>query len=203
MRERANTVLFLKKNSPRSKKSGVKVIFLDRDGVINEYPGDGRYVTKVAEFKFIPGSIKAIRRFNEAGFKVFIISNQAGIGKGLYSQQALERITQKMIRNLRRRRARVDGVYYCIHREEEACSCRKPNTALLQKALKEHRIRPRVSFFIGDSLRDIETAKRFGIKSVLVLSGREKLTNKNNWSLKPDYIFDNLLSVSHYLCRRF
>lgn len=181
----------------------MKVIFLDRDGVINEYPGDGKYVTRWEEFKFIPGSKQAIREFNQAGFKVFVISNQAGVSKGIYSFQDLQVITRKMIASLKKEKAHLDGVYYCPHQEKDNCNCRKPKDGLLKKALSEFRIKPKISFFIGDSFLDMKAAKNFGIKGVLLLSGKEKMTNRKNWEFTPDYIFDNLLSASRYICSHY
>jgi D-glycero-D-manno-heptose 1,7-bisphosphate phosphatase len=179
------------------------VVFLDRDGVINEYPGDFLYVTNWREFKFIPGSIEAIKKMKEKGFKLFIISNQAGVSKGIYSKKDLEEITRKMLNVLKKNNTYVDGVYYCMHREEDGCECRKPKTGLLHRAISEFKIKPTVSFFIGDSFRDMEAAKKFGAKAVLVLSGKEKITNRLQWKFEPDYIFDNLFVASYYLCDHY
>ena len=181
----------------------MKVVFLDRDGVINEYPGDGKYVTNWKEFKFIPGSIEAIRKLNENKFKVFVISNQAGVAKGGYSQNNLDAITERMLSALGKKKAGIDGVYYCTHHPEDKCLCRKPGIGLLERALKDSGINPTLSFFIGDSATDIMTAKNFGITSVLLLSGKEKISLRDTWLHKPDYIFDNLLLASHYLCSHY
>ncbi len=180
-----------------------RVVFLDRDGVINEFPGYGNYVTSWREFKFIPGSIEAIKKFKDCGFWVFVISNQAGVGKNIFSQKDLDIITTNMLKVLEKKGARVDGVYYCIHKPEDNCNCRKPKAGLLEKALEEAGIKKYKGFFIGDAITDIETAHRFGIDSVLVLSGREKLHSVKDWLIKPDYIFDNLLLASYYICNHY
>jgi D,D-heptose 1,7-bisphosphate phosphatase len=181
----------------------MKVVFLDRDGVINEYPGDTLYVTTWRDFRFIPGSIEAIRKLNERGFKLFVISNQAGVAKGLYSKKDLDKITRKMLNILKKNKAYLDGVYYCLHHQDDNCSCRKPKAGLLHKAMADFRIKPQVSFFIGDSFRDMKAAKEFGAKPVLLLSGKEKIANRKNWEFEPDYIFDNLLLAGHYLCEHY
>ncbi|HIE36045.1 MAG TPA: HAD family hydrolase [Candidatus Omnitrophica bacterium] len=181
----------------------MKVIFLDRDGVINEYPGDYRDVKNWKEFKFIPGSIEAIKKFNSKGFKLFVISNQAGVSKGPYLEKTLKTITKRMLNVLKRNHAYIGGVYYCIHKEEDNCLCRKPKTGLLHKSFEDFRISPEITFFIGDSFRDMKAARSSGAKTVLVLSGKEKLTNRKNWVFEPDYIFDNLLLASHYLCKHY
>ena len=178
----------------------MKVIFLDRDGVINEYPGDKKYVTSWEQFKFISGSIQAIKSFKQQGFKLFVISNQAGVNKGLYSQKELDRITKNMLIKIKKHHADIDGVFYCTHKPDDNCACRKPKTELLRKALSTLTVRPQEIFFIGDSFKDMEAAKEFGAVSVLVLSGREKISNRNRWKFEPDYIFDNLLLAAHYLC---
>ena len=92
-----------------------RVIFLDRDGVINKYPGDRNYVNNWKEFKFIPGSIGAIKMLNASGFRIFVVSNQAGVAKGLYSFEDLEYINKKMNAALKKEGAYLSGIYYCIH----------------------------------------------------------------------------------------
>lgn len=181
----------------------MNVIFLDRDGVINRYPGDTNYVTSVKEFYFISGSIEGIKKINEKGFKLFVISNQAGVTKGLYSQKELDAITGKMLQGFKKYGAHVDKVYYCIHQDIDNCLCRKPRIGLMQQAIKEFNLSPKTSFFIGDSFIDMQAAREFGAKSVLVLSGKEKITNRKNWKFEPEYIFDNLLVAAHYICTNY
>lgn len=181
----------------------MKAIFLDRDGVINEYPGSAQYVEKIAEFKFISGSLEGIKKLFDDGFNLFVISNQAGVAKGLYSEGVLNKINRKITSHLAKKKAQLRGIYYCMHHPESGCDCRKPKTGLLKRALDDFGQKPELSFFIGDSFKDMETARRFGAKSVLVLSGREKITNRDNWKFEPDYVFDNLLLAAHYLCLHF
>lgn len=181
----------------------MKVIFLDRDGVINEYPGDRNYITNHKEFKFIAGSIQGIKKLKDKGFKLFVISNQAGISKGLYSEKDLNQITKKMVDGLKKHKVQIDGILYCRHQEEDNCACRKPNTGLMHEAVKDLGKTVTVSFFIGDSFRDMNAAKKFGAKPVLVLSGKEKISNRDNWDFEPDYIFDNLLIASYYICSHY
>ncbi len=168
----------------------MKVVFLDRDGVINQYPGATRYVTSWDEFHFLPGVKKALERLNEAEYKVFIISNQAGVSKRIHSKESLEYITNNMLRELEGSSDNICGVYYCVHRDEDNCSCRKPKTGLLEKAFKEHSIPKnalKYSFFIGDSFQDIQTGSSFGCKTILVFSGKEKPGNQSDWPIKPDF----------------
>lgn len=181
----------------------MKVVFLDRDGVINKYPGDKRYVTNTGEFEFIPGSIEGIKKLKTSGFKIFIISNQAGVAKGIYSQKALDKITRKMENALKKQKASIDGIYYCTHLPQEECLCRKPKPGLLHRSLSDANITPAQAFFIGDSFMDMKAAQAFGAKSVLVLSGKEKISRRRQWEFEPDYIFDNLLVAAYYLCAHY
>lgn len=178
----------------------MKLIFLDRDGVINEYPGSTKYVNNPIEFNFIPGSAQGISKLNVCGFKLVVISNQAGVAKGLYTLDDLEQINKKMISGLKENNAFVSGIYYCTHHPQDKCGCRKPNLGLLKQAVSDLGVVPEESFFIGDSFLDMEVAKAFGAKSVLVLSGREKDSNRSSWKFEPDLVFDNLLAAAEYIC---
>jgi histidinol-phosphate phosphatase family protein len=175
----------------------MKVIFLDRDGVINEYPGDADYVKSWQEFRFLPSAKEALKKLNQAGFLLHVISNQAGINKGIYTQENLDRITANMVRELAEQGVKVSGVHYCTHKEEEKCSCRKPKTGLVEKVLTELKsqgtpIRLDESYFIGDTLRDIETGKKAGLKTILVFSGKEKPQSQSLWPIRPDFTAHDL-----------
>jgi D-glycero-D-manno-heptose 1,7-bisphosphate phosphatase len=180
----------------------MKIVFLDRDGVINRYPGDTKYVTSWKEFRFLPYAKSAIKKLNAAGFKVFVVSNQAGVIKGLYPQKNLDEITRKMLKELARAKAVIDGVYYCIHRDKDKCACRKPKTGMLERALKEHKI-PRSnlgnSFLVGDTIRDVKTGKNAGCKTILVFSGKEKPANKPDWEESPDFIAKDLRAAANII----
>ncbi|MDD5155032.1 MAG: HAD family hydrolase [Candidatus Omnitrophica bacterium] len=172
--------------------SKVKAVFLDRDGVINEYPGDSKYVTSWADFHFLPGTEEALKKLTGKGYRIFVISNQAGVSKGVYSKEALDLITRNMLSELDKHKVRISGVYYCIHKPEDNCDCRKPKSGLVKMAAARLKnegldIESTASFFIGDTIRDIETGKDAGLKTILVFSGKEKPENKDNWSTLPDF----------------
>ena len=177
----------------------MKVIFLDRDGVINKYPGDRLYVTSLRKFKFLPRAKKAIALLSKAGYKIFVASNQAGVGKGIYSQKSLDLITAKMLADIASSGGRISKVYYCTHRKEACCSCRKPKPGLLKKAAREFKVNLKRTYFVGDTIRDVLTAHAVGAKSVLIFSGKEKLSNQRNWEAKPDFVFKDLLSAAKFL----
>jgi len=173
----------------------MKVIFLDRDGVINEYPGDFKYVTHWDEFKFVPGSLEALEKLTDSGFDIFVISNQAGVSEGIYPAENLKDITSRMLKEVAKNKAKIKEVFYCTHTAEENCDCRKPKAGLIKKALESvgaKNIDLKSTYFIGDSIRDVQTGKGLGFKTILVLSGKEKLENMDNWQEKPDYITGNL-----------
>ncbi|MCK9604276.1 MAG: HAD family hydrolase [Candidatus Omnitrophica bacterium] len=180
----------------------MRAIFLDRDGVINTYPGDKNYVTAPERFRFLPNSKKAIARLHKNKFKIFVISNQAGVGKGIFSQEALDSITKRMLAAIKISGGKIDGVYYCIHRPQENCPCRKPKTGLIDKVKNKYPINLKNSYFIGDTIPDVYTARAAGCKSILVLSGKEKLQNRKNWEAQPDFIFSNLYEASKFILKK-
>ncbi len=184
------------------RKNKIKVVFLDRDGVINKYPGDRLYVTSLKKFRFLPRAKEAIALLSRKGFSVFVASNQAGVGKGTYSRKTLDKITSKMVADIERAGGRIANVYYCTHRKEARCACRKPKPGLLKQAARQFRIDLRKSYFVGDTIRDVLTAHAVGAKSILVFSGKEKISNQNNWEARPDFVFKDLLSAAKFLIKR-
>lgn len=177
----------------------MKVVFLDRDGVINEFPGHGNYVTKVKDFHFVPGSLEAIREMTKEGFAIFVISNQAGVSKGIYSQDKLNRIDRYMIKNVLKEKGKINKSFYCTHRSDFGCDCRKPQIGSIRKAFQSinKNIRfARNSFFVGDTDSDILAGHKAGCKTIFVLSGRETRRSLKKWDVQPDYIARDLLEAS-------
>lgn len=170
----------------------MKVIFLDRDGVINRDPGFARYITSWDEFEFLPGALEALKKLNQAGFEVIVISNQAGVAKGLYTLKDLDEITKNMLKEVEKTGARIHAVHYCPHRDEDNCSCRKPRTGLFSQATKGLQVNFADSFFVGDNRRDVLAAKAIGCKSIFVLSGNTKLEDLD---VKPDFVARDLLEA--------
>ena len=177
----------------------MRAIFLDRDGVINKYPGDGKYVTSWKEFHFLLRARPAVAKLNKNNFRLFIISNQAGVGKGIYLKKDLDLITKNMLKDIVSSGGKIDAVYYGTHRKEEHCPCRKPKAGLIKLALKKHRLDIKNSFFIGDTIRDVITAKAAGCKSILIFSGKEKPYNRKNWKYKPDFVFKDLWDAAKFI----
>ena len=151
----------------------MKTVFLDRDGVINRLR-QGDYVKSWSEFEFLPTAIPAIRCLSQAGCRLIIVTNQAGVSKGIVSPEVLETIHQKMVIEIENGGGRIDAMYYCPHRDEDNCRCRKPKPGLLEQAIREHTVDPISRFLVGDSLRDIVAGQAVGCKTCLVADSQEK-----------------------------
>ena len=180
----------------------MRAIFLDRDGVINKYPGDRKYVTAWKDFYFLPRAKKAIAALREGKFKLFLISNQAGVGKNIFTQKKLDLITANMLVRIRKAGGNIDGIYYCTHRPQEDCPCRKPKAGTIRLIMKKYPIDIKRSFFIGDTIRDVKTAHAAGCKSILVLSGKEKASGQNNWEANPDFVFKDLYAAAEFVLKK-
>ncbi len=171
-----------------------KIVFLDRDGVINREIGD--YVTSWSKFEFLPNVFEALKKLKENGFRIVIISNQAGVGRGLYTEGSLAQITAKMLERVQKEGARIDDVFYCIHRREEGCACRKPKPGMIKQAVLGKSFDPGSAFMIGDSEKDIAAARAAGVNSILVLSGKAKTPkDAESFEIKPDFIANDLLDA--------
>ncbi|MCM8809343.1 MAG: HAD-IIIA family hydrolase [Candidatus Omnitrophica bacterium] len=182
----------------------MKIVFLDRDGVISIFtPND--YIKKWEEFKFIPEGIDGLKILNDAGYKVIIISNQAGVNKGLFTINDLNEITENMLKELKNKGVNnILKVYYCIHTKEENCECRKPKTGLFKKAEQDFgKIEFSKTYFIGDADIDIIAGKNVGTNTILVLTGKTKSKKEIElWEAKPDYIFDNLKEAAEFIVKK-
>ena len=178
-----------------------KVVFLDRDGVINRDRGS-EYIDCWKKFRFLPGSLRALKLLKENQYTVVVVSNQAGIAKGSYALRELQDITRRMKKVVKVRGGRLDAIYYCPHQKEDRCCCRKPKTALFRKAKKRFDFQYKETFVIGDSQRDIAAGKILHCRTVLVLSGREKHHRRHLWDPQPDMIKKNLLEAVLWILRK-
>lgn len=169
-----------------------KVIFIDRDGVINvDLMGD--YVKTVAEFAFEAGAVDALKALCDAGYKIIVISNQAGIGDGAFSLEALNEVQAYMENELKKNDVQIADTFYCLHGKQAGCGCRKPKTGLFELAEKKFDFDKSETYFIGDKATDIEAGKSYGLKTLFVKTGHgiddePKLVG----SLTPDIKAENL-----------
>jgi len=179
----------------------MKAIFLDRDGVINRDPGFGDYIKSWAEFEFLPRAIGAIKLLNKNGYRIFVISNQAGVSKGLYSQENLNEITKNMLREINAQGGSIESVNYCVHSPEAGCACRKPRTGSIEKAVKGLDIDFKNMYFIGDSRLDVGAGKNAGCKTILLLTGKEDPDDAKNWEAQPDFIKKDLMEAVEWVLK--
>jgi D-glycero-D-manno-heptose 1,7-bisphosphate phosphatase len=145
-----------------------RAVFFDRDGVIND-DKEYYYVTNPDMFHINPGVINLMKHVREKGFLSIVITNQAGVNKGLYSKEDVEAIHQKMLSILAEHGLSIDEIYYCTHHPDLCkCICRKPDTLFIEKAISRFTIAPSVSYFIGDRDTDMEAGHNAGLKSIKV-----------------------------------
>ncbi|KPJ69609.1 hypothetical protein AMJ44_03125 [candidate division WOR-1 bacterium DG_54_3] len=182
-----------------------KAVFLDRDGTIVEDVG---YMNTPEQIKFIPGAIEAIKMLNEGGYKVVIISNQAGVARGLITEDMLQTIDKTLHKWILHGGAHLDGIYYCPHHPEhgvypykQVCECRKPHPGLIKRAHRDLNINLSQSYMIGDKASDVQAGKNAGTKTVFVTSGRGK-EEKEKLKIKPDHVADNLLEAVKWVLKQ-
>lgn len=147
----------------------MSTIFLDRDGVINENRAD--YVKSWSEFRFLPGSREAIAKLTQAGHRLVVCTNQAGVARGTMTVEAVHEIHRRMVDEIGEMGGNIEKVYFCPHGKEDDCPCRKPRPGMLLRAHDELGLDMHDAVFIGDSMSDIRAGLAVGIHSVLVLSG--------------------------------
>jgi D-glycero-D-manno-heptose 1,7-bisphosphate phosphatase len=175
-------------------------IFIDRDGVINcRRLGD--YVLEWSQFIFVPGIRDALKHLATLGLPIIVISNQAAVGKGLLDQAGLEEITARMQQAFVSHGASFAAAYYCIHRPDENCPCRKPKPGLLEKAAGDFHIDLRRSIFIGDSESDVQAARAAGCQPVL-FGGPDIFSDSTRLNLPTAVTADALFDVAAKLLQR-
>jgi D-glycero-D-manno-heptose 1,7-bisphosphate phosphatase len=147
-----------------------KALFLDRDGVINI---DHGYVSKIEEFEFNEGIFDFLHLFFNKGYKLFIVTNQSGIGRGYYRQDDFETLTQWMLEAFKKENITIESVHHCPHAPEEHCACRKPATGMVDEILASNRIDLKNSYMIGDKQSDIDLAHNAGIAYTIAIGEQE------------------------------
>jgi D-glycero-D-manno-heptose 1,7-bisphosphate phosphatase len=148
----------------------MKLVILDRDGVINQ--DSDQFIKNTTEWKPIPGSLEAIAKLNHAGYRVVVASNQSGIGRGLLDMGALNAINDKMYRVLAQVGGRIDALFYCPHAAEANCECRKPKAGMFIDIAQRFNVDLAGVPSVGDSLRDLQAAASVGAQPMLVLTGK-------------------------------
>jgi len=173
-----------------------RAAFLDRDGVINRKASGDGYVTRWQDMRFLPGVAKSISLLNQAGFQVFVVSNQRCVAKGLVNCRMLDSMHDHMCEWLAAAGAKIDGVYYCPHDKQPPCTCRKPAPGMILTAAREHDVDLAASWMIGDSEIDVEAGKRAGCKTVRLLQRNKKPNGC------ADLVARSLLAATYQILRR-
>jgi D-glycero-D-manno-heptose 1,7-bisphosphate phosphatase len=179
-----------------------RAVFMDRDGTISEEVG---YVNHPSRFNLFPYSAAAIRKLNESGWLAIVVTNQAGVARGYFTEDLIKQVHEKMVQDLQAQNSRLDGIFYCAHHPTvgEApyrieCDCRKPKPGLIKQAAAAMNIDLGQSWMVGDRYSDIELAVNAGVRSAFVMSGYgrgEWEHQRENWRHKPEIVVENLLDA--------
>ena len=154
----------------------MKLVILDRDGVINT--DSEHYIKTPEEWTPIPGSLEAIARLTQAGFRVVVATNQSGVGRGLFDMATLNAMHDKMHKAVNQLGGRIDAVFFCPHAQDAGCACRKPQPGMLLEIAARFNLALKGVPVIGDSLRDLQAASAAGARPILVLTGKGAQTLK-------------------------
>jgi histidinol-phosphate phosphatase family protein len=168
-----------------------KAVFLDRDGTICE---EVNYLSNIEQVKIYPGVFEAIAKLNKNDLKVIIITNQSGVARGYFTLKSLLDVNDYIVSELKKNGAIIDAIYFCPHHPDSQCGCRKPKTGLIEKAAHDNDLDLSASFMVGDKLIDVETGKRAGCRTVLVLTGygRKMVEEIDISNIHPDHIAQDL-----------
>ena len=175
-----------------------RVVFLDRDGVINREGGD--YVDRPEDLDILPGALEAIAGLNRAGWAVIIYTNQSGVGRGMMTVGTLQSIHEHLRCLAAEHGGEITAIYACIHAPDAGCDCRKPRPGMLLQAAREHGLDLASAYAVGDSPRDIAAGQAAGCRTVLVLTGHTKDYPAPDFpDPQPQHIFDSLAAFASWL----
>ena len=175
----------------------MKLAILDRDGVIN-FDSD-QYIKSPAEWRPIPGSIEAIARMNQNGYRIAVATNQSGIGRGLFDMATLNAINDKMMELVFRQGGRIDALFFCPHTQLEGCGCRKPRTGMFEEIAARFHTDLKGVPVVGDALKDLQAAEAVGAQPVLVLTGKGRKTREEGNLPRKTLVFEDLAEAARHL----
>ncbi len=171
----------------------MKLIILDRDGVINY--DSAQFIKNPEEWKPIPGSLEAIARLCQADYRVVVATNQSGVGRGLFEMSMLNAIHDKMHRAVAQVGGRIDAVFFCPHTAEANCNCRKPRSGMIEEVAERYNMNLQGVPAVGDSLRDLESTARLGAQPILVLTGKGAKTQAKGGLPEGTLIYPDLAAA--------
>jgi D-glycero-D-manno-heptose 1,7-bisphosphate phosphatase len=175
----------------------MKLVILDRDGTIN-YDSD-QYIKSPDEWRPIPGSLEAIGRLTQAGYRIVVATNQSGIARGLFDTATLIAIHDTLQRAAAQAGGRVDAFFFCPHAADSTCECRKPKPGMVLEVARRFNVSPADIHMAGDTLRDVQAAAAAGARPVLVLSGRGRKTLEEGMLPPGTAVFQDLAAFAEYL----
>ena len=177
----------------------MKLVILDRDGVINEE--SDAFIKSPEEWRPLTGSLEAIARLNHAGYQVVLATNQSGVGRGLFEVSTLNAIHDRMQRALGQIGGRIDAIFFCPHAEEANCNCRKPKAGLLEEIGRRFSVDLAGVPSIGDSLRDLQAAAAVGAAPILVLTGKGEATRRAGGLPQGTTVYPDLATAVRAIVR--
>jgi D-glycero-D-manno-heptose 1,7-bisphosphate phosphatase len=177
---------------PLMRTKTCRTVFLDRDGTINI---DVEYLHEPEKFRLTPNALAGLKRMQAMGFKLVIITTQAGIGLGYFTKEDFYRVNREMFRQLASAKVIIERIYFCPHSLGDNCDCRKPKTALFERARQELCIDMQGSYMIGDKTSDIEAGRRAGCRTILLKTDR----SDTEYKVKPDHVAADLLDAAKYI----
>ena len=175
----------------------MKLVILDRDGTIN-YDSE-QYIKSPAEWRPIPGSLEAIGRLTQAGYRIAVATNQSGIARGLFDTATLIAIHDTLQRAAAQAGGRVDAFFFCPHAPDSTCACRKPKPGMVLEVARRFNVYLGDTYVVGDTLRDVQAAAAAGARPVLVLSGRGRKTLEEGKLPPGTAVFEDLAAFAEQL----
>jgi len=184
------------KEANKEKLKVSQAVFLDRDGVINK---EIEYLHEPEKFELLPNVLEGLKILQDMGYKLVIVTTQAGIGLGYFTKEDFYKINKKMFKDIAEKKIIIDKIYFCPHSLSEDCNCRKPKTGLFERGKEELNIDMERSFMIGDKTDDIQAGKNAGVKTILVKTGHAG--KDKNYDVKPDFVAEDLLDAAKIIKR--
>lgn len=175
----------------------MKLVILDRDGTINH--DSDHYIKSLDEWRPLKGSLEAIARLTQAGYRIVVATNQSGIARGLFSTRTLFDIHDGLQRAVGQAGGRIDAFFFCPHAAEAACQCRKPQPGMLLEVARRFNVALKDTYMVGDALRDVQAAAAAGARPVLVLTGKGQKTQAEGNLPPGTQVFPDLATFAEHL----